>query len=50
VVLLGPTPLGDIARALKKYGTNKSLRKPCDPKDVIEAIKALFQRLGTGDD
>jgi DNA-binding response OmpR family regulator len=50
VVLLGPSPSHDIARLLKKYGSTKSLRKPCDPKDVIEALNGLIQRLGIGEE
>jgi DNA-binding response OmpR family regulator len=50
VILMGPSPSGDIARALKKYGTSKTLRKPCEPKDVVEAIKTIMQRLGKEDD
>jgi len=50
VLLLGGSPIGPIEGLLKKFGSSKNLRRPCEPKEVIEAVQALMRRLNKGDD
>ena len=49
VILLGSAPSGTVAHLLKKFGTTIGVRKPCEPPDVVEAIKTVLRRHDRGD-
>ena len=50
VILLGGAPPGPIERLLLKFNTKMTVRKPFEPRDVIEVVKTLMQRLNIGNE